>query len=948
MATSNTTDIQIRINTAINSAQTSTSLREMRTSMRELQSLALEVGSTNTAQFNSITNAVGQSRDRINDLNDSIGSISGEPLERLGNSVNQVSSSLSSLDFGGATIGIRSLRENLSGMNFAELGAGLRELGVEFLRLGAIILTNPLFLLGAAIVLIIANFEKLKNAGGLIGDMFSSISNNIKSFLGLITNMTDALGLTNTKLEENKQLTLDILQATKDYNENELDFQKTIESIEETSTLLTDYKLKLSEVDALYAAFNAKYNKGAAGDILVDFLLKYKDAKLAIESLNSKVGETLFITTEEKQAVIKDILEYYKVLGQFNNIYKINAAQLLKDIQEDNRNIITERNDMISNQQKKEIAILENTHKEKKRLDDQEYNRRKKQVEDQEQIRIIQNGRDLEANRQTSIGINTELDKKEKELKKLDKAIEERTNQSIVLAKKLKEGFLDGSQDLAARTYLTNSPEILQDFNRKKEIKEKEIKELKKDNLTTIELQEYFNNEKIRITQKFSGYLEEFEKGYRDREIEQEKKFEQDKLDIHNRFNLKKLNNELDHLEKMNKLRSSEISKSSIANIENSGYRLDKNQRKLDFEEELEGLDKQHNLKNKIYTLEIGLQHDNVDEQQNLRNLQLYDDDEFYQNKLFLYKNFAEKEHNYEEKSAADREKVAKDEIELDKNSIGAKLATFNSRKAINEMEQAMMKQGEERYTFNLGERLKLLKDANKNENEILNGEERKAIMDNALNNTTNAEQRDLEIRQEFAVKREKLEKDSQEARINAATEEANKIYDATKKGLELYSAINAYYDEQEQSNEAQSEEQSEQRAKAKFERNKELQLANAIVNTAAATIFPLIEGNYAGAVFAAALGAVQIATILSTQYKSTGSTTTNPVIAPEAAKPTSAGGNFFGQGFNNQQFNPNDFMNSDYRFQTGNQKVYVLESDITNMINRVAVAQDRNTLRGF
>lgn len=928
-------DIQIKIDAAINSSQASTSLRELRQSLIELRGLALQVGDTNEAALLRINEAAGQARDRINDMNDAIQASTGDPLERVGNSFNLLGSSLSNLDFGGATIGVRTLRENLNSISFSGLGSGIKSLASEFLKLGATLLTNPIFLLGGAILLIVSNFEKLKNAGGLIGDMFKTISNSISMFIGFITSMTDALGLTNTKLEKNKELTIDLIGAQRDYNQTLLDYQSTIADIENKSTIEIEYEKKKNIIDALYEGFKAKYAIGAQQN--AEFFNQLIDgsatAEEAIKKLSDAVGKRVFISTEEKQSVIKDLLEYYKELGQFNLIYLVNSSKLAKEYNDINRRIEKERIDALYNLQEKERQNLKYNYDEKKRLDTEENNRRIQQYKEQDKI------------------LDQTAKREDMRLKSRSSIIRQQIRDT--------EKLLEKTQgELKTNEYLINPEDynpiikrkLLEDRSRmKKEIDDTKIrlvqlnKELEKNGKIEESIYKARSENRLRI-QNFTNIEEE---KFNQRQIENEKKYNQDLLDINNRYQVKKLESRLDHYAKMYQLQNSDIMRSTKATL--GAYEFTRKQREIDAGKELESLKKQKQSTNEIYNLQIALAHDNADEQQRLRDKQVESNMEFWQKMITLVKNYYEKEVHYREKAAQDREKALKDDIQLKKNSIDAYITTFNSRKAINEMEQAMMQQGEERYSFNLGERIKLLKEDLKNQKEILNGEEKKSILENELTNTTNAEQRKLEIHQEYDTKRTQLEKASTKDRLLAAADESKKLYSITKSGLELWSAINTYYDTVDENRENETEQQAEQRAKAKFERNKELQLASAIVNTAAATIYPLIEGNYAGSVFAAAMGAIQIATILATQYKSTSAPSSKVTVnAPESSKPTSAGGGFLGQGFLNQQFNPNDFMNNQYRFQNGNQKVYVLESDISNMINRVAVANDRNTLRGY
>jgi hypothetical protein len=86
-------------------------------------------------------------------------------------------------------------------------------------------LLNPIFLIGAAVTGIIANFDKLKNSGGIVGKVFGAIGDAISFTVNAIEHFANAIGLidsTTGKFFDN--LTEKSLKAAKQ-NEERLDYE---------------------------------------------------------------------------------------------------------------------------------------------------------------------------------------------------------------------------------------------------------------------------------------------------------------------------------------------------------------------------------------------------------------------------------------------------------------------------------------------------------------------------------------------------------------------------------------------------------------------------------------------------------------------------------------------------------------------------------------------------
>lgn len=146
-------------------------------------------------------------------------------FEQIGNAFGSVVSKLRNLDFSGAVAQSKLLVSTSKSLTFKEALGGVKDLGTTLLNVGKSLLLNPIFLIGAAVTGIIANFDKLKNSGGIVGKVFGAIGDAISFTVNAIEDFANAIGLidsTTGKFFDN--LTEKSLKAAKQ-NEERLDYE---------------------------------------------------------------------------------------------------------------------------------------------------------------------------------------------------------------------------------------------------------------------------------------------------------------------------------------------------------------------------------------------------------------------------------------------------------------------------------------------------------------------------------------------------------------------------------------------------------------------------------------------------------------------------------------------------------------------------------------------------
>ena len=195
-------------------------IAQMKAELRELKgSIA---SATDTATMSRLAERAGELTDNIKDANDAVNVFaSGSKFERIANSFAGIRSSIASLDFEEAatkSLVFASALGSINPKDIAKAMTGLvttvETLGKSFLKLGAQLLVNPIFLMVAVVVAVVLAFtiweDKLGKFGIVLKVAFAGIYLMVEAVKLLIQgfkDMTDWLGLTSFAAEENAEKT---------------------------------------------------------------------------------------------------------------------------------------------------------------------------------------------------------------------------------------------------------------------------------------------------------------------------------------------------------------------------------------------------------------------------------------------------------------------------------------------------------------------------------------------------------------------------------------------------------------------------------------------------------------------------------------------------------------------------------------------------------------------
>lgn len=196
------------------------------------QELKAAKGELAEAQLFGDPKKIQEASDKVDELKDRLQEISltGSRLERIPLLFRDIAGSVASLDFAQANKQSKALLDVTKSLTFKEAISGVGQLGETLFNVGKALLLNPIFLIGAAVLLIVQNFDALQKSGGLVGKTFRFIGEVFEGFKIIVNEITDALGLTTValdKLAERQKLFLERSQQLfRETNDFLVAFQK--------------------------------------------------------------------------------------------------------------------------------------------------------------------------------------------------------------------------------------------------------------------------------------------------------------------------------------------------------------------------------------------------------------------------------------------------------------------------------------------------------------------------------------------------------------------------------------------------------------------------------------------------------------------------------------------------------------------------------------------------
>jgi hypothetical protein len=341
-------DIELKIKTAVESAEAAKSLGQLKRALIELNELQAQTGDSSGPAFNRLSTAasgaakrLAETRDAIGDIQDKTKTLEGTPVERLTGSFGLLKESILNLDFDKAKIGVEGLTTAFSPLGpdgsplkglaamkgtMANLGGTVKDLGGTFMSLGKALLTNPIFLIGAVIALVVVAIVKLMDSLGLLKPILDAIKKAIGFVVDMFEKLTDWLGLTTHAEEEYAKKATENAEKRRKAADEEA---KSKQDLLKLTNNLTDEEIKLLEkkLGKKIDVSKSEY------DIEQERLTKSQAAnKMEIDALNKLVEAGGELTDEQK-----------KQLEEREKDYKANA-KAIESIEEQKQKAIIDAN----------------------------------------------------------------------------------------------------------------------------------------------------------------------------------------------------------------------------------------------------------------------------------------------------------------------------------------------------------------------------------------------------------------------------------------------------------------------------------------------------------------------------------------------------------------------------------------------------------------------------
>ena len=401
----NKEDIQLKIEAAVESAEAAKSLGQLKRSLMEIQELQAQVGDTSSAEFSKLSEAstkasekLASTRDAIGDIADRTRTLEGTPVERLTGSFGLLKESILNLDFDKAKIGAEGLLNTftpvvdgklvtgLAGVKgaFGMLGDGVKSLGQTFMTVGKALLTNPIFLLAAAIIAIVAVVVLIMDKLGILKKIMDALGWAIGLVVKAFEALTDWLGLTTNAQEDAAE------SAKKLGEEQRGQIDKTAKAQQDLLKLtegMTAEEIKMMEKKL---GVRVKTNESAFDIEKRRLEATNKTLKTEIDALNAITEAGGELTDEQK-----------KDLDQRKKDYEANSAAIISQEQQKQKAILEinkKSSETLQSWKLKNIADDNKRAKEQLKLD-QEDALRKIDIEIVNAKRLGQSTKDLEASK---------------------------------------------------------------------------------------------------------------------------------------------------------------------------------------------------------------------------------------------------------------------------------------------------------------------------------------------------------------------------------------------------------------------------------------------------------------------------------------------------------------------------------------------------------------------
>jgi len=241
---------------------------------------------TDPAEMARLAEGAGKVKDKMTDINEQVAIFSaGSKFEQAGIALGQIGSDLGNLDFEGAAEKAQKLTQIVKTISFSDATKGLKDLGTTFFNLGKALLTNPLFLIPAAIIAVLG-------ALGLLGPIIDGVMNAFKFLSDSVNAFLVSLGLVEPAIKEVSESEKAAAEAADKHAESIAEevtgFKLLVAQLKNTNAGSKERTTLIKQINEQYGTTlqnikdEKKFQEQLNGQ--VEMYLKYMDAKLVKEA----------------------------------------------------------------------------------------------------------------------------------------------------------------------------------------------------------------------------------------------------------------------------------------------------------------------------------------------------------------------------------------------------------------------------------------------------------------------------------------------------------------------------------------------------------------------------------------------------------------------------------------------------------------------------------------
>jgi len=186
----------------INAEPAVQSISDIRTELKAVQD-TIATSEFGSEEFVKATERAAELKDQLDDINEAVNNVKGEPIEQLGNQFASVKDSVSKLDFKKASEQLTTFNGTIKKLDVGKVASGFgqfaKTLGTTVVTsiraVGTAILANPLLLLATVVVGIGAALFALKDKFKIIQVAIDAATLPIRTLIGALKDLSDFLGL---------------------------------------------------------------------------------------------------------------------------------------------------------------------------------------------------------------------------------------------------------------------------------------------------------------------------------------------------------------------------------------------------------------------------------------------------------------------------------------------------------------------------------------------------------------------------------------------------------------------------------------------------------------------------------------------------------------------------------------------------------------------------------